>query len=78
MVSARDHRREFISGFSGSAGTAVVTQRAAALWTDGRYFDQADQQLDCNWIVMKQGKPEVYFAHYSAQSYNIITNITHY
>jgi len=59
MVSARDHRREFISGFSGSAGTAVVTQQEAALWTDGRYFDQADLQLDCNWIAMKEGKAEV-------------------
>ena len=27
---------------------------AAALWTDGRYYIQAEQQLDCNWILMKQ------------------------
>ena len=35
-----DERRHFISGFTGSAGTAVVTTDAAALWTDGRYFLQ--------------------------------------
>lgn len=35
-----DKRRAFISGFTGSAGTAVVTADKAALWTDGRYFLQ--------------------------------------
>lgn len=33
-------RRAYISGFTGSAGTAVVTKDKAALWTDGRYFLQ--------------------------------------
>ena len=37
--------REWISGFTGSAGIAVVTLRSAALWTDSRYFIQAEQQL---------------------------------
>jgi Xaa-Pro aminopeptidase len=37
--------REFISGFNGSAGTAVVTMNAAALWTDSRYFIAAEEQL---------------------------------
>ena len=37
--------REFISGFNGSAGTAVVTLHAAALWTDSRYFLAAEEQL---------------------------------
>jgi len=37
--------REFISGFNGSAGTAVVTLDAAALWTDSRYFLAAEEQL---------------------------------
>ena len=32
---------------------------AAALWTDGRYFIQAENQLDCNWILMKEGEPDV-------------------
>ena len=37
--------REFISGFNGSAGTAVVTMDSAALWTDSRYFLAAEEQL---------------------------------
>ena len=37
--------REFISGFNGSAGTAVVTLTSAALWTDSRYFIAAEDQL---------------------------------
>ena len=37
--------REFISGFNGSAGTVVVTMDDAALWTDSRYFLQAEEQL---------------------------------
>jgi hypothetical protein len=38
---ASQERRHFISRFTGSAGTAVVTRDTAALWTDGRYFLQA-------------------------------------
>ena len=37
--------REWISGFTGSAGTAVVTLHSAALWTDSRYFIAAAEQL---------------------------------
>lgn len=50
---------EFISGFSGSAGTAVITQEKAALATDGRYFNQAEKQLDANWTLLKQGLQDV-------------------
>jgi len=50
-----DQRRAFISGFTGSAGTAVVTETHACLWTDGRYFNQAGKQLDENWTLMKEG-----------------------
>lgn len=50
---------EHISGFSGSAGTAVVTLDKAALSTDGRYFNQASKQLDQNWLLLKQGIEEV-------------------
>lgn len=59
MVSPSDKRRQYISGFSGSAGTAVVTDKQAALWVDGRYYLQADQQLDCQWLVMKSGQDYV-------------------
>lgn len=39
--------RAWISGFNGSAGTAVVTMHSAALWTDSRYFLAAEEQLNC-------------------------------
>lgn len=54
-----DMRRQFISKFTGSAGTAVITLDKAALWTDGRYHLQASQQLDLkHWILMKDGLPD--------------------
>jgi len=52
-----DNRRPQVSGFTGSAGTAVFTREKAALWTDGRYFLQANQELDGDWILMKDGMP---------------------
>ncbi|KAM4702754.1 xaa-Pro aminopeptidase 1 [Rhinophrynus dorsalis] len=54
-IAPCDCRREFISGFNGSAGTAIVTDQSAAMWTDGRYFLQAAQQMDSNWTLMKMG-----------------------
>lgn len=54
-IASCDCRREFISGFDGSAGTAIVTEEHAAMWTDGRYFLQAAQQMDKNWTLMKLG-----------------------
>ena len=41
--------RSFITGFTGSAGTAVVTMTEAGVWTDGRYFVQAAAQVDGSW-----------------------------
>jgi Xaa-Pro aminopeptidase len=58
-IAPCDARREYISGFSGSAGTAVVTLERAALATDGRYFNQASKQLDANWTLLKQGLEDV-------------------
>lgn len=55
-VSARDKRREFVSGFTGSAGLALVTKKDARLWTDGRYFLQATQQLSVEWTLMRMGE----------------------
>jgi Xaa-Pro aminopeptidase len=46
-------RLEFISGFTGSWGSVIVTTKEAALWTDGRYFTQASKQLTDDWILMK-------------------------
>lgn len=56
-IAPCDARRAFISGFTGSAGTAIITQDSAALWTDGRYFLQAEKELDHNWTLMKDGIP---------------------
>ena len=52
--------RKFVSGFTGSAGTLAVTEQEAFLWTDGRYFLQAANQLDSSGIgLMKSGQPGV-------------------
>lgn len=57
--SQYDKRRGFISGFQGSAGFAVITIDKQALWTDGRYFLEAEDTLDCNWILMREREPGV-------------------
>lgn len=52
--------REFITGFTGSAGTAVVTAKEAGLWTDGRYFIQAEAELFGSGITLfRMGEPDV-------------------
>ena len=52
--------REYMTGFSGSAGTVVFTREKAGLWTDGRYFIQAEAQLKGSGITLyKSGEPEV-------------------
>lgn len=52
--------RAYISGFTGSAGTLLVTRDAAKLWTDGRYFLQAEKELTGSGIdLMKTGEPDV-------------------
>lgn len=52
--------RQFITGFTGSAGTAVITKEEARLWTDGRYFIQAAAQLEGSTVeLMKMGEPQV-------------------
>lgn len=62
-VPNRWKTREWISGFTGSAGTAVVTTDKAALWTDSRYFLQASQQIEgTDYVLMKEkisGTPSV-------------------
>ncbi|WP_443760250.1 aminopeptidase P family protein [Bacteroides clarus] len=51
--------REWISGFTGSAGTVVVTAKEARLWTDSRYFLQADRQIEGTGIALyKEMLPE--------------------
>ena len=63
-----DERRQYVSGFTGSAGTAIVTPKQVAapgtwhlmtchlkalMWTDGRYHLQASKEMDGNWTLMK-------------------------
>ena len=55
--------RTYITGFTGSAGTAVITMTEAGLWTDGRYFVQAARQLEGTTITLyrmgEEGVPTV-------------------
>lgn len=52
--------RKFLTGFTGSAGTAVVLQDRAYVWTDGRYFIQAAQELQGSGIILQKiGEPDV-------------------
>lgn len=55
--------RKYITGFTGSAGTAVITQEEAGLWTDGRYFIQAAKQLEDTTVTLyrmgEEGVPTI-------------------
>lgn len=55
--------RAFVSGFTGSAGTLVVTDKESALWTDGRYFPQATKQLEGSEVLLQkmgvEGTPSI-------------------
>ena len=56
--------RKYITGFTGSAGTAVILQDMAGLWTDGRYFIQAAAQLEGTGVeLFKMGEPGVPTVH---------------
>lgn len=58
-IAEYDERRKWISGFTGSAGTAVITKTKAALWTDSRYWLRAEKELDKNfWTLKKSGIDE--------------------
>ncbi|XP_068223700.1 xaa-Pro aminopeptidase 1-like isoform X2 [Palaemon carinicauda] len=54
-VAECDKRLPFISGFSRSIGTAVITDTTAALWVESAYFMQAKEESDASWKVMCQG-----------------------
>ncbi|EAL62111.1 peptidase M24 family protein [Dictyostelium discoideum AX4] len=61
-ICVKDKRREYISGFSGSAGCVVITLDNQLLWTDGRYWLQAEKELESNWKIMKDrvvGEPTI-------------------
>ncbi len=54
--------REYLSGFTGSNGTLVISQEEAGLWTDGRYFVQAERELEDTGIrlyrMQEEGVPD--------------------
>lgn len=52
-------RREFISGFTGSAGIVIITMDGSYLFTDGRYHRQAEIELPKHWTLMKVGVKDV-------------------
>nr|XP_060612311.1 xaa-Pro aminopeptidase 2 isoform X1 [Anolis sagrei ordinatus] len=52
-IAERDKRLAWMTGFTGSSGTGVVTLQKAALFTDSRYWIQAERQMDCNWELQK-------------------------
>ncbi len=58
-ISSHWHIVRYLSGFTGSAGTMVVTDKEALLWVDSRYFLQGAQQIEGTGIIlMKDGLPE--------------------
>ena len=58
-VPAHWESRKWITGFTGSAGTAVITSDNGGLWTDSRYFIQAEEQLtDTGLKLLKERMPE--------------------
>ncbi|CAG2211507.1 pepP [Mytilus edulis] len=56
-TSLHDRRLQAVSGFSGVIGLGVVTRSTAALWTDGRTFIQATEEVDCGWEIYRKGGP---------------------
>ncbi|KAI0746192.1 Creatinase/aminopeptidase [Earliella scabrosa] len=56
-IAPHDKRREWVSGFTGSAGQAIVSKNSAYLITDSRYWLQAREQLDQNWVLVEAGAP---------------------
>ncbi|KYO45152.1 xaa-Pro aminopeptidase 2 [Alligator mississippiensis] len=52
-IAEQDARLAWMTGFTGSAGTGVVTLDKATLWTDSRYWIQAERQMDCSWELQK-------------------------
>ena len=65
--------REYITGFTGSAGTAVFTKDEAGLWTDGRYFLQADQQLAGTGVKLyKMGEPGAHTGKFHVIGHQLI------
>ncbi|XP_055854374.1 xaa-Pro aminopeptidase 2 [Episyrphus balteatus] len=50
-VAVRDQRLQYLTGFTGRNAFVVITHKGSALWTENRYLQQADGELDCNWNI---------------------------
>ncbi|CAH1408360.1 unnamed protein product [Nezara viridula] len=57
FVADKDRRLEYISGFTGDIGSAVITLDKAALWTIDLYISQANEEIPCDWLLMNQSVP---------------------
>eukprot|EP01027_Heterolobosea_sp_BB2_P006995 GEZU01010474.1.p1 GENE.GEZU01010474.1~~GEZU01010474.1.p1 ORF type:complete len:175 (-),score=30.48 GEZU01010474.1:23-547(-) len=58
-VAEFDKRRAYMTNFTGSAGTAVVTLKDALVWTDGRYWNQCQTQIkDTEWKLMRMTRDD--------------------
>ncbi|KAI0630038.1 Creatinase/aminopeptidase [Trametes polyzona] len=56
-ISVSDKRREWVSGFTGSAGQAIISANSAYIITDSRYWLQAEEECDSNWTKVRAGAP---------------------
>lgn len=62
-------RRAFISSFTGSAGTALITDNDALLWTDSRYFLQAKNELSSSWTLMSGSNQDIPMVDYIQKTF---------
>lgn len=67
-LSAYDMRMPFISGFKGSNGQMLITEDSAFLWTDGRYWLSAEQELQDGWTLKKLDSGEPNFVEWITQN----------
>lgn len=50
FVAEEDKRRQWLTGFNGTNGDLAITMLKSAIWTDDRFLQQADAELDCDWV----------------------------
>lgn len=55
FVAEEDKRRQWLTGFNGTNGDLAITMLKSAIWTDDRFLQQADAELDCDWLLFRMG-----------------------
>lgn len=75
-VAERDRRREYISGFGGAVGDAVITADAVALWTSERYVAQAIYELDCDWQIFSTDRTSHHNQNHQSSHHTSQPNVT--